>query len=209
MFQVTLPSTSRKHARAHGTEALGFPPPPPTPSPLKAPVVSHSTAHPPTAKRFRRSQSPFCPHSPPPEHTLPPATAAPPFPSVKRARTKRPVAAVQDAVLALPCPLPAPASTQPLPPQVPQPPVFPGRGQPLTSLGVPASPRLLAPASLSPSALLADDTVRKYEVFCKPKTGMEGANLEGTLCVMRSKRAIVICTCRDCLETHGEREQGK
>ncbi|GAQ90508.1 hypothetical protein KFL_006500020 [Klebsormidium nitens] len=135
-----------------------------------------------------------------------PAAATPLFPSIKRARTKRLVAAVQVAVLALPCPFPPTAAEQRLPP--PQPPVAADHGQPLTSPAAPASPRSPAPSSLSPSALLADETVHKYQAFCKPKSGTEGANFEGTLCVMRSKRAIVICACRDCVETHGAAGRG-
>jgi hypothetical protein len=44
----------------------------------------------------------------------------------------------------------------------------------------------------------------QYEVFCKPKVGMDGPNFRGTMCVWRSGRAVVTCACRDCVNTFGE-----
>jgi hypothetical protein len=44
----------------------------------------------------------------------------------------------------------------------------------------------------------------QYEVFCKPKVGMDGPNFRGTLRVWRSGRAVVTCACRDCVNTYGK-----
>jgi hypothetical protein len=190
---------SQKRARDSKTHGSSCPQPPFTPSPvLEKGRLSQLVSPFLTANGNPGSQSPSREQSPAPKarpiHT-------PIFPAVKGKRTRRPLAAVEQAVLALPCPSPdAPILQKPR--------IQARQSPPSKRSPFPRAP--LAHVSIQRATLLRK-MWKRPSTRCSASRRWEwmGPNFRGTLGVWRSGRAVVTCACRDCVNTYGKQASSR